>query len=56
MEYRYGWKLHFQRKGSEVEWWVYNPAFGSRQGTNPTRGGARKEALFAIGDFVQGLA
>ena len=51
-----GWRVHLQRKGSFVEWWVYHPGYGSTQGRALTRGGARRAALYAIGDFVQGLA
>lgn len=55
MLYRGEWKMHFQRKGPFIEWWVYHSGYGSAGGHSLTRGGARRSALWAIGDFVQGV-
>jgi hypothetical protein len=50
-----GWRIHIQRKGTHIEWWVYHSGYGSTQGLAWTRSGAEKAAKYAIGDFIQGL-
>ena len=55
MRYYSGFKMHVQRKGLRVEWWVHHSGYGSAGGYEWTHGGARRAAFYAIGDFVQGV-
>ena len=56
MTYVWAWRVHIQRMGRDVNWWVQHPRYGQRQGWERTHGGAWSAARWAIGDFIQGLA
>ena len=55
MIYHKAWRIHIHREGLFVVWWVRHFDGRSAQGRAFTHGGAKRAAMYAIGDFVQGL-